>query len=141
MADRDAGMRFDIGGFEVTHRELDLGEPLMRDRERDAIAEARRELLGVLQIFDRFAAPPHRAFDFAGARQYVGERELVADLLCERACFAEQLEGKLVVAVFGWTGGKLLVGQSYGDAKVKVAEQKAQRAAKKEAKRAAKEDE
>jgi uncharacterized membrane protein YbhN (UPF0104 family) len=45
----------------------------------------------------------------------------------------------LVVAVFGWTGGKLLVGQSYGDAKVQVAEQKAQRAAKKEAKRAAKE--
>ena len=37
----------------------------------------------------------------------------------------------LVVAVFGWTGGKLLVGQSYGDAKVKVAEQKAQRAEKK----------
>ena len=48
----------------------------------------------------------------------------------------------LVVAVFGWSGGKLLVGQSYGDAKVKVAEQKAQRAEKKaekkEAKRAAK---
>ena len=45
----------------------------------------------------------------------------------------------LVVLVFGWTGGKLLVGQSYGDAKVQVAEQKAQRAAKKEQKRAAKE--
>ena len=48
----------------------------------------------------------------------------------------------LVVAVFGWSGGKLLVGQSYGDAKVKVAEQKAQRAekkaVKKEAKRASK---
>ena len=48
----------------------------------------------------------------------------------------------LVVSVFGWSGGKLLVGQSYGDAKVKVAEQKAQRAEKKaekkEAKRAAK---
>ncbi len=42
----------------------------------------------------------------------------------------------LVVWVFGWTGGKLLVGQSYTDAKVKVAEQKEQRAAKKEAKRA-----
>jgi uncharacterized membrane protein YbhN (UPF0104 family) len=42
----------------------------------------------------------------------------------------------LVVWVFGWTGGKLLVGQSYADAKVKVAEQKEQRAAKKEAKRA-----
>jgi uncharacterized membrane protein YbhN (UPF0104 family) len=41
----------------------------------------------------------------------------------------------LVVLVFGWTGGKLLVGQSYTDAKVKVAEQKAQRAAKREAKR------
>ena len=37
----------------------------------------------------------------------------------------------LVVVVFGWTGGKLLVGQSYSDAKVKVAEQKAQRAEKK----------
>jgi uncharacterized membrane protein YbhN (UPF0104 family) len=42
----------------------------------------------------------------------------------------------LVVSVFGWSGGKLLVTQSYADAKDKVAEQKAQRAAKKEAKRA-----
>ena len=41
----------------------------------------------------------------------------------------------LTVWVFGWTGGKLLVGQSYTDAKVKVAEQKEQRAAKKQAKR------
>ena len=39
----------------------------------------------------------------------------------------------LVVWAFGWTGGKLLVKQSYEDAKVKVAEQKEQRAAKKEA--------
>jgi uncharacterized membrane protein YbhN (UPF0104 family) len=42
-----------------------------------------------------------------------------------------------VVWAFGWTGGKLLVSQSYADAKVKVAEQKAQRAAKKDEKRAA----
>ena len=42
----------------------------------------------------------------------------------------------LVVLVFGWTGGKLLVGESYADAKVKVAEQKAQRAEKKAEKRA-----
>jgi uncharacterized membrane protein YbhN (UPF0104 family) len=42
----------------------------------------------------------------------------------------------LVVLVFGWTGGKQLVGQSYTDAKVKVAEQKEQRAAKRSAKRA-----
>jgi uncharacterized membrane protein YbhN (UPF0104 family) len=47
----------------------------------------------------------------------------------------------LVVLVFGWTGGKLLVAQSYTDAKVKVAEQKAERAAKKEQKRAAEADE
>jgi uncharacterized membrane protein YbhN (UPF0104 family) len=43
----------------------------------------------------------------------------------------------LVIWVFGWTGGKLLIGQSYADAKGKVAEQKEQRAAKREAKRAA----
>jgi uncharacterized membrane protein YbhN (UPF0104 family) len=42
----------------------------------------------------------------------------------------------LVVCIFGWTGGKSLVLQSYDDAKVKAAEQKEQRAAKKEAKRA-----
>ena len=36
----------------------------------------------------------------------------------------------LVILVFGWSGGKLLVGSSYTDAKEKVAEQKAQRAEK-----------
>ena len=41
----------------------------------------------------------------------------------------------LVVWTFGWIGGKQLVGQSYTDAKVKVAEQKEQRAEKKQAKR------
>jgi hypothetical protein len=35
----------------------------------------------------------------------------------------------LVVWAFGWTGGKLLVEQSYADARTRVAEQKAQRAA------------
>ncbi len=40
----------------------------------------------------------------------------------------------LVIWAFGWTGGKLLVEQSYGDAKVKVAEQKAARAAKRSVK-------
>jgi hypothetical protein len=44
----------------------------------------------------------------------------------------------LVVSVFGWTGGKVLVGGAYSDAKEKVAEQKEQRAAKREAKRDAK---
>jgi uncharacterized membrane protein YbhN (UPF0104 family) len=44
----------------------------------------------------------------------------------------------LVVWVFGWTGGKELVRGSYSDAKTKAAEQKAARAERKEAKRAAK---
>jgi uncharacterized membrane protein YbhN (UPF0104 family) len=51
----------------------------------------------------------------------------------------------LVLAVFGWTGGKLLVGQSYTDAKVRASEMKDERKrnklVKKEAKRKAKEDE
>jgi uncharacterized membrane protein YbhN (UPF0104 family) len=42
----------------------------------------------------------------------------------------------LVVWVFGWTGGKLLVTESYTDAKDKVAGQKAQRAERKAEKRA-----
>jgi hypothetical protein len=37
----------------------------------------------------------------------------------------------VVVWAFGWSGGKALVRQSYTDAKVKAAEQKAQRAARK----------
>ncbi|UGS38947.1 lysylphosphatidylglycerol synthase transmembrane domain-containing protein [Capillimicrobium parvum] len=43
----------------------------------------------------------------------------------------------LVLWAFGWAGGKILVEQSYADAKVKVAEQKARRGEKREAKRAA----
>jgi uncharacterized membrane protein YbhN (UPF0104 family) len=42
----------------------------------------------------------------------------------------------LVVSVFGWSGGKLLVGESYADAKVKVAEQKAQHAERRAEKKA-----
>ena len=45
----------------------------------------------------------------------------------------------LVVAVFGWTGGKLLVAESYADAKVKVAEQKTQHAERRAEKRAERE--
>jgi uncharacterized membrane protein YbhN (UPF0104 family) len=40
----------------------------------------------------------------------------------------------VVVWAFGWSGGKLLIGQSYADAKAKAAEQKAARAARKAAK-------
>ena len=45
----------------------------------------------------------------------------------------------LVVLIFGWTGGKQLVGESYEEAKVKSAEVKAERAEKKAEKKAAKE--
>jgi uncharacterized membrane protein YbhN (UPF0104 family) len=44
----------------------------------------------------------------------------------------------LVVLVFGWTGGKELVGTSYGQAKEKALDMKQERKRKKEAKRAAK---
>ena len=44
----------------------------------------------------------------------------------------------LVVWVFGWTGGKTLITESYSDAKVRVAEQKTARAEKKAAKKAQK---
>ena len=43
----------------------------------------------------------------------------------------------MLIWVFGWTGGKDLVQTSYGDAKVKAAEQKAARDARKAAKREA----
>jgi uncharacterized membrane protein YbhN (UPF0104 family) len=45
----------------------------------------------------------------------------------------------LTVCVFGWTGGKLLVGESYADAKVKVAEQKTQHAERRAEKKAERE--
>jgi hypothetical protein len=41
----------------------------------------------------------------------------------------------VVVWAFGWSGGKVIVERSYADAKVKVAEQKAQRAESRAAKR------
>ena len=43
----------------------------------------------------------------------------------------------IVLWAFGWTGGKVLVGQSYTDAKTKVAEQQAARAERRAAKRKA----
>jgi uncharacterized membrane protein YbhN (UPF0104 family) len=45
----------------------------------------------------------------------------------------------MMVWAFGWTGGRLLVGDSYTGAKVKAGEQSAARKAKKQAKREAKE--
>jgi uncharacterized membrane protein YbhN (UPF0104 family) len=47
----------------------------------------------------------------------------------------------LVVWAFGWSGGRALVEDSYSEAKVKVAEQKAARDAKKEEKKAARQAE
>ncbi len=47
------------------------------------------------------------------------------------------LAAALLLWVFGWSGGRQLVGESYADAKTKVAETKEERRQKKEAKRAA----
>jgi len=52
------------------------------------------------------------------------------------------LFGIIVLCIaFGWSGGKLLVGKSYADAKVKAAEQKAAREERKRAKKEAEEAE
>jgi uncharacterized membrane protein YbhN (UPF0104 family) len=67
--------------------------------------------------------PQSQAVDYSTAQQLITTAWNVAFALV------------LVVWVFGWTGGKQLVGQSYTDAKEKVAEQKEQRAAKKAEKR------
>jgi hypothetical protein len=45
----------------------------------------------------------------------------------------------MLLWVFGWSGGKQLVGASYVDAKTKVAETREERKLKKEAKKAEKE--
>jgi uncharacterized membrane protein YbhN (UPF0104 family) len=47
----------------------------------------------------------------------------------------------LVIWIFGWTGGKQLVGQSYTDAKAQASDMKEQRAEKKAAKKEVKESE
>jgi uncharacterized membrane protein YbhN (UPF0104 family) len=47
------------------------------------------------------------------------------------------LAAALLLWIFGWSGGKQLVGASYADAKTKVAETKEERRQKKEAKKAA----
>ena len=47
----------------------------------------------------------------------------------------------LVVLVFGWVGGKQLVGDAYGDAKERAADMKEQRKEKKQEKKQAKREE
>ena len=46
----------------------------------------------------------------------------------------------VVVWAFGWSGGKTLVSSSYEDAKVRVAEQKAERAVRKQERKQARRD-
>jgi len=70
--------------------------------------------------------PRQAAIDYSTAQQLIttGWNQIVAIAL--------------VVLVFGWTGGKQLVGQSYADAKAQAADMKEQRAEKKAAKKEAK---
>jgi uncharacterized membrane protein YbhN (UPF0104 family) len=73
--------------------------------------------------------PQSQAIDYSTAQQLITTawNQLVALVL--------------VLWVFGWTGGKELVGESYGDAKERTAEMKEQRRAKKLEKKAAKQAE
>ena len=91
--------------------------------------------IGVTQATNALAlgtccdVPYHQAVDYSTAQQLL------------MTAWNQVVALVLVVWVFGWTGGKQLVGDSYGDAKVKSAEMKADRAAKKAEKKAAKQAE
>lgn len=88
--------------------------------------------IGVTQATNALAlqtccdVPYQQAVDYSTAQQLImtGFNQIVALVL--------------VIVVFGWTGGKQLVGQSYEDAKTRSADMKAERARKKAEKKAAK---
>jgi hypothetical protein len=70
-------------------------------------------------------------------KQLVLAATLVAVLMLAAACGGGDEPETVGSDQIGWSGGRELVGRSYADAKVKVAEQKAERAARKAEKRAA----
>jgi len=74
------------------------------------------------------SVPNSQAVDYSTAQQLV------------TTAWDQLLAILLVCWVFGWTGGKQLVGASYTDAKVRTAEMKAERQRKKAEKKAAKRD-
>ena len=63
-------------------------------------------------------------------------RARLGSIPCTVVAMSRFLGLAVVVWAFGWSGGRQLIQESYVDAKAKAAEQKAQRAARKEAKRA-----
>jgi uncharacterized membrane protein YbhN (UPF0104 family) len=101
-------------------------------------------IIGGNSLSNTFAATPggvgvNQAINAASLRDVTDTATATAYSLGQQlsitawnVCFALVM----VVWAFGWTGGKTLMSQSYADAKVKVAEQKAQRAAKKDEKQA-----
>jgi hypothetical protein len=95
------------------------------------VASATPGAVGITQATNALAldtccnVPSQTAIDYSTAQQLI------------TTAWNVLLAVVLVLLVFGWTGGKLLVGSAYGDAKDKVAEQKEQRAEKKAARREA----
>jgi uncharacterized membrane protein YbhN (UPF0104 family) len=81
--------------------------------------------IGVTQATNALAlktccsVPQSQAFDYSTAQQLI------------TTAWNQMVAIVLVVWIFGWTGGKVLVGQSYADAKLKVGESKAERKRKK----------
>ena len=88
--------------------------------------------IGVTQATNALAlrtccnVPQSQAIDFSTAQQLI------------TTAWDQLLAVLLVCWVFGWTGGKQLVGASYTDAKLRTAEMKAERQRKKAEKKAAK---
>ena len=89
--------------------------------------------IGVTQATNALAlrtccnVPQSQAIDFSTAQQLI------------TTAWNQAVAIVLVCWVFGWTGGRQLVGESYVDAKARTAEMKAERQRKKAEKRAAKE--
>ena len=84
--------------------------------------------IGVNQAFNSFALESYT--DTTTATAYSLGQQLIMTVW--NLVFAVAV----VTWAFGWKGGKALVGESYGEAKQKVAEQKTQRDTKKEAEKA-----
>jgi uncharacterized membrane protein YbhN (UPF0104 family) len=89
--------------------------------------------IGVNQAFNTYALDAYT--DSTTATAYSLGQQLIT------TAFNVGFAIVLVCVVFGWSGGSKLVKDSYGDAKVKKEEMSAERHEKKEAKRAASEEE
>jgi len=107
LADRDRRVRLDVRGLEVAHLEEHLREPLVSDRERDAVAEPGRDELGVLEILDRLDALPIAALT-SPARDSTSASASLSPISCAIVRASPSMSrGELVVAVLGMDAAEI----------------------------------